>query len=95
MTGTSQIFAAFRSLHPSRVLALHSAHPTVVHIRPRVLLFDVRKSISYHPKLVSKSYLNSLPKDTVPVREAAVATTASVLGGLGVVALFCSAGVYV
>jgi len=40
-------------------------------------------------------YVSTLPKDTVPVRETAVATVASVLGGFGVVALFCSAGVYV
>lgn len=36
-----------------------------------------------------------LPKDTLPVREAAVASLASLLGGFGVVALFCTAGVYV
>lgn len=36
-----------------------------------------------------------LPKATLPVREAAVASLASVLGGFGVVALFCSVGVYV
>ncbi|KAJ6614906.1 hypothetical protein B0H10DRAFT_1802463, partial [Mycena sp. CBHHK59/15] len=30
-----------------------------------------------------------------PIRETAVATLASLLGGFGVVALFCSAGVYV
>jgi len=39
--------------------------------------------------------LHSLPKDTVPLRETAVATTASLLAGFGVVALFCTAGVYV
>ena len=36
-----------------------------------------------------------LPKDTIPIREASVATIASLLGGFGVVALFCSVGVYV
>ncbi|KIM81705.1 hypothetical protein PILCRDRAFT_821052 [Piloderma croceum F 1598] len=40
-------------------------------------------------------YFSTLPKDALPVRETAVATTASILGGFGVVALFCSAGVYV
>ncbi|KAI0762469.1 hypothetical protein C8Q74DRAFT_1318930 [Fomes fomentarius] len=39
-------------------------------------------------------YFSTLPKEKLPVRETAVATTASVLGGFGVVALFCSAGVY-
>jgi hypothetical protein len=36
-----------------------------------------------------------LPKDTLPIRETAVASTASILAGFGVVALFCSVGVYV
>ncbi|KAI0932950.1 hypothetical protein AcW1_000085 [Taiwanofungus camphoratus] len=40
-------------------------------------------------------YFSTLPKDTLPVREAAVASLASLLGGFGVVALFCTAGVYV
>ncbi|KAL4253352.1 Dolichyl-diphosphooligosaccharide-protein glycosyltransferase subunit OST5 [Pleurotus pulmonarius] len=40
-------------------------------------------------------YFTTLPKDTVPLRELGVASTASLLGGFGVVALFCSAGVYV
>ncbi|TFY77751.1 hypothetical protein EWM64_g6260 [Hericium alpestre] len=40
-------------------------------------------------------YFSTLSKDTVPVREAAVAATASALGGFGVVALFCTVGVYV
>ncbi|KAJ7293994.1 hypothetical protein C8J57DRAFT_1491341 [Mycena rebaudengoi] len=40
-------------------------------------------------------YASTLPKDAVPVRETAVASIASILGGFGVVALFCSAGVYV
>ncbi|KAF7978987.1 hypothetical protein HWV62_44249 [Athelia sp. TMB] len=40
-------------------------------------------------------YFSTMPKDTLPIRETAVATTASVLAGFGVVALFNSAGVYV
>ncbi|EIN13272.1 hypothetical protein PUNSTDRAFT_128959 [Punctularia strigosozonata HHB-11173 SS5] len=40
-------------------------------------------------------YFSTLPKATVPARELAVASLASVLGGFGVVALFCSVGVYV
>ena len=41
------------------------------------------------------NHASSLPKSTVPVREVAVASVASLLGGFGVVALFCSVGVYV
>ncbi|KAJ6477293.1 hypothetical protein DFH09DRAFT_1216020 [Mycena vulgaris] len=40
-------------------------------------------------------YVSTLPKDTLPIRETAVASVASVLGGFGVVALFCTVGVYV
>ncbi|GBE78582.1 hypothetical protein BKA93DRAFT_799571 [Sparassis latifolia] len=40
-------------------------------------------------------YFSTLPKDTLPVREVAVASIASLLGGFGVVALFCTVGVYV
>ncbi|KAH7920499.1 hypothetical protein BV22DRAFT_1198870 [Leucogyrophana mollusca] len=40
-------------------------------------------------------YSSTLPKDTLPLRETAVASTASILGGFGVVALFCSVGVNV
>ncbi|KAK7041768.1 hypothetical protein VNI00_009057 [Paramarasmius palmivorus] len=40
-------------------------------------------------------YFSTLPKTTVPTRELPVAALASVLGGFGVVALFCSVGVYV
>ncbi|KAI0761156.1 hypothetical protein BD413DRAFT_607237 [Trametes elegans] len=40
-------------------------------------------------------YFSTLPKEKVPVRELAVASTASILGGFGVVAMFCTVGVYV
>ncbi|KAH7910022.1 hypothetical protein BJ138DRAFT_1114485 [Hygrophoropsis aurantiaca] len=40
-------------------------------------------------------YFSTLPKDTLPIRETAIASTASILGGFGVVALFCSVGVNV
>ncbi|PFH48203.1 hypothetical protein AMATHDRAFT_150366 [Amanita thiersii Skay4041] len=40
-------------------------------------------------------YSSTLPKNTFPIRETAVASIASILGGFGVVALFCSVGVYV
>lgn len=40
-------------------------------------------------------FVDRLPKATIPLREVAVASTASILGGFGFVALFCSVGVYV
>jgi hypothetical protein len=39
--------------------------------------------------------LSSIPKSGIPVRELGVAGVASLLGGVGVVALFNSVGVYV
>ncbi|OSD05716.1 hypothetical protein PYCCODRAFT_1432261 [Trametes coccinea BRFM310] len=40
-------------------------------------------------------YFSTLPNEKIPARELAVASTASLLGGFGVVAMFCTAGVYV
>ncbi|KZW00735.1 hypothetical protein EXIGLDRAFT_720966 [Exidia glandulosa HHB12029] len=40
-------------------------------------------------------YFTTLPKATVPIHEAGVAGLASILAGFGVVALFCTVGVYV
>ncbi|KAF8498984.1 hypothetical protein F5888DRAFT_1802405 [Russula emetica] len=40
-------------------------------------------------------YFTTLSKSTIPLRESAVAVVASILGGYGIVALFCSVGVYV
>ncbi|KAN0101138.1 hypothetical protein V8E55_001122 [Tylopilus felleus] len=40
-------------------------------------------------------YFSTLPKDSFPIREGAVASLASILGGFGVVALFCTVGVNV
>ncbi|TFL06049.1 hypothetical protein BDV98DRAFT_561107 [Pterulicium gracile] len=40
-------------------------------------------------------YFSTLPKPSVPTAELSVALIASLLGGFGVVALFCSVGVYV
>ncbi|KAJ6569408.1 hypothetical protein B0H19DRAFT_939294, partial [Mycena capillaripes] len=40
-------------------------------------------------------YVSTVPKATIPVREVGVASLASLLGGFGVVALFCTVGVYV
>ncbi|KAJ7058818.1 hypothetical protein C8F01DRAFT_1147321 [Mycena amicta] len=39
-------------------------------------------------------YMSTLEKSSLPVREVGLASLASVLGGFGVVALFCTLGVY-
>ncbi|KAL5534732.1 hypothetical protein ACEPAG_1196 [Sanghuangporus baumii] len=40
-------------------------------------------------------YFSTLPKSTMPFREIAIASLASILGGFGIVVPFCSVGVYV
>ncbi|KAK7468419.1 hypothetical protein VKT23_002933 [Stygiomarasmius scandens] len=40
-------------------------------------------------------YFSTLPKSTIPTKEVPVALLASVLGGFGAVAMFCTVGVYV
>ncbi|KAJ6459513.1 hypothetical protein C8R45DRAFT_1109387 [Mycena sanguinolenta] len=40
-------------------------------------------------------YVSTIPKATIPVRELGIASLASILGGFGVVALFCAVGVNV
>ena len=47
------------------------------------------------PRAILTQHFHSLPKSTIPTREAVVAIVASALGSFGVVALFCSVGVYV
>src|SRR6266702_4994749 len=47
------------------------------------------------PRAILTRHVYSLPKSTIPTREAVVAIVASTLGSFGVVALFCSVGVYV
>jgi hypothetical protein len=47
----------------------------------------------YATLLIPRPY--SLSKSSIPTREVVVAIVASTLGGFGVVALFCSVGVYV
>jgi hypothetical protein len=49
----------------------------------------------YHAQSIDPNTNYSLPKNAIPLKEVAVASTASILGGFGVVALFCTAGVYV
>jgi hypothetical protein len=47
------------------------------------------------PRAILTRHVYSLPKSTIPTRETVVATVASILGSFGIVALFCSVGVYV
>ncbi|KAF6765901.1 hypothetical protein DFP72DRAFT_1057108 [Ephemerocybe angulata] len=73
---------------------LHSSLPPFApHIPVGVL--PVLALVLLSTTFVLAFYFSTLPKSTIPAKEVAVASTASVLGGFGVVALFCTAGVYV
>ncbi|KAG6855705.1 hypothetical protein H0H87_011830 [Tephrocybe sp. NHM501043] len=74
--------------------ALHAALPPFAPLVPTALLPYIA-ALLLASTFVLTFYFTTLPKDTVPARETAVASTASILAGFGVVALFCSAGVYV
>ena len=66
-----------------------------------ILLYNVRFPIPYplssarHVTVSSCFPPRSLPKKGLPLQEIAVALIASLLGGFGTVAMFCTLGVYV
>ncbi|KAI0027266.1 hypothetical protein K488DRAFT_91073 [Vararia minispora EC-137] len=79
-------------------------YETVKHLHQTLPAFAPAVPVSLLPSLASillittfglAFYFTTLSKDTFPAREIGVALTASALGGLGVVALFCTVGVYV
>ncbi|KAF5377287.1 hypothetical protein D9615_006465 [Tricholomella constricta] len=74
--------------------ALHTALPPFQPLLP-VALLPYLAALLLASTFALAFYFSTLPRDTIPIRETAVASTASVLAGFGVVALFCSAGVYV
>ncbi|KAF9466862.1 hypothetical protein BDZ94DRAFT_1305740 [Collybia nuda] len=74
--------------------ALHASLPPFSPIVPVVLL-PYLAFILLSATFALAFYFSTLPKDTIPLRETAVAATASTLAGFGVVAMFCTAGVYV
>ncbi|OCH94211.1 hypothetical protein OBBRIDRAFT_789548 [Obba rivulosa] len=76
------------------IQALHKASPAFSPYIP-VGLLPYLAFLLLSSTFALAFYFSTLPKQTLPVREAAVASLASVLGGFGVVALFCSVGVYV
>ena len=92
---TLQGFASVPADHTGLALTLPRLHSPHAHFRPRFLLFNVSRSHqSLLYVLVSHDLsLPSLPKGAV--KESTVAILASVLGGFGTVAMFCTVGVYV
>lgn len=90
--GSPQLPPRLCSGRTRQLSAAPCTHPAVEYLRARVLLYNVRPLPSFPLFML---ILYRLPKSGVPLKELAVASTASVLGGFGVVALFCTAGVYV
>lgn len=96
-----------RPRHPHVAPSVYRLRPPRRHLCACVLLFHVRRvflhcatpsgpTLTPNPLPCPPSLVPpSLPNEKLPARELAVASTASVLGGFGVVALFCSVGVYV
>lgn len=81
--------------HRSRgTLALYRQYTPSLHLCACLLFFDVCP-LQFRLQASQITTSPSLPKTTIPVRETVVAITASALAGFGIVALFCSAGVYV
>jgi len=91
---TSQHSASVQTDHPSLSLTLPRLHPPHAHFRSRLLLLNV--SFPSHQSLIfalTSCDPPSLPKGMA--KESTVAILASVLGGFGTVAMFCTVGVYV
>lgn len=92
-TGITPLITRFFSNGPHFSSSLRRCSIPPSYFRTCLLLFDVSNpSFKSHPVFKARS---SLPKDKVALKEPLVATLASILGGFGVVALFCSVGVYV
>ena len=95
--GPAQVIASVHALRRRVAPATHRTGAPRLDICAHILLFNVCAFV--HGILEGHSsnvfFPHSLPKDKIPIREGAVASLASILGGFGVVALFCSVGVNV
>ncbi|KAI0344175.1 hypothetical protein BDW22DRAFT_1483282 [Trametopsis cervina] len=76
------------------IAALHRNIPSFSPVIP-VSLLPYLAFVLLSATFVLTFYFSTIPKSTLPVHEVLVASLASILGGFGVVALFCSVGVYV
>lgn len=77
--------------------AVHALHRTLPSFSPSVPvgLLPYLAFLLLAATFVLAFYFSTLPTDKVPIREVAVASLASILAGFGVVAMFCTVGVYV
>ncbi|KAG8850841.1 hypothetical protein FRB96_009578 [Tulasnella sp. 330] len=76
------------------VKTLHAALPAFAPIIPTQWLPSL-SFILLASAFVLAFFFSTLSTPAIPVKEVGVAALASVLAGFGIVALFCSAGVYV
>ena len=91
----SQITSRIFPLYSCCYSPLHRIYSTSRYILFNFLLLHVSR---FRSAIFSRHWARGyfrLSKDALPVREFAVASVASILSGFGVVALFCSVGVYV
>lgn len=91
----AQITRSVLPVHTRLAPPTHRTRSPRLHLCTHILLLHVR---AIHIHSFSRNlwtFIHSLPKDSIPFREGAVASLASILGGFGVVALFCSVGVNV
>lgn len=107
MTGTTCSTARVHAYHPHIIITLHSTHFPLRILRSHIHLLNVslRLSDSYlRPgrTVVQKLTCNSrpsaeyrLPRSKNPLTEIGTGVLASGLAGFGIVALFCTTGVYV
>lgn len=91
LLGPSPNFASIPADRSSIVLAVPRLLPAHPDIWSRLLLFNVSPHL--HPSIRTLTSLFSLPKGVI--KESKVAILASILGGFGTVAMFCTLGVYV
>ncbi|KZT09026.1 uncharacterized protein LAESUDRAFT_757202 [Laetiporus sulphureus 93-53] len=96
-TSASESTSAATALAPTAMQSLAEQHRLLPAFAPAVPVsaLPIIALVLLTATFVLAFYFSTLPNDKIPVREAAVASLASILGGFGIVALFCTAGVYV
>jgi len=85
---------ASRHASDAHIHTLHAALPPFSPLVPTRLLPLIAWSLLFSVFFLA-FYFTTLPKKGLPLRELAVALVASILGGFGTVAMFCTVGIYV
>ena len=95
-TGVAPISATVFPNNTNRVTPIRGCIMSAANLCTSFLLYNVCQ-IGFPSvlRVLSSLAFSSLPTNKLSIQEPAVALIASILGGFGVVALFCSVGVYV